>query len=248
MNPPLPLADRTALVTGAGRGIGRAIALAFAEAGADVAVTARSRDEIDAVADEIRQRGRQAIAVCCDVADSVDVDTLVATVTRELGTPTLLVNNAGGGLERRPVGEDDPENWRRVIDVNLYGTYLCSRAVLSGMKAAGGGKIINVGSGMGYQARPNNSSYNAAKAAVAMLTKCLALEVWEDKITVNELIPGPVATQLTAGVFTADAPHPQFPSEWVKRPEDVVPMALFLATQPDRGPTGQSFSIARRPI
>ena len=116
------------------------------------------------------------------------------------------------------------------------------------MKAAGGGKIINIGSGMGHQPRTNNSSYNAAKAAVAMFTKCLALEVWEHNIVVNELIPGPVATRLTADIFESDAPHPQFASEWVKEPQDVVPMAMFLATQPDRGPTGQTFSIARRPI
>jgi 3-oxoacyl-[acyl-carrier protein] reductase len=128
------------------------------------------------------------------------------------------------------------------------GVYHCCRAVLPGMKSLGGGKIINVGSGMGHQPRPNNSSYNAAKAAVAMLTKCLSIELWEHNIAVNELIPGPVATKLTADIFQADTPHPAFASEWVKRPEDVVPMAMFLATQPDKGPTGQTFSIARRPV
>eukprot|EP00913_Durusdinium_trenchii_P028358 g26586.t1 len=244
----MPLLKTTALVTGGGRGIGRAIAVAFAQAGADVAVTARSRHEIESVAEEIRETGRRSMAVVCDVTDSAGVSAMVESVADELGPVTLLVNNAGGGLERKPVGEDDPDTWRQTIDVNLFGTYLCSRAVLPGMKAAGGGKIVNIGSGMGYQARSNNSSYNAAKAAVAMFGKCLATEVWDDNICVNELIPGPVSTQLTAGIFEADAPHPQFASEWVKRPADVVPMAMFLATQPDRGPTGQVFSIARRPF
>jgi 3-oxoacyl-[acyl-carrier protein] reductase len=246
--PETPLLNQSVLVTGGGRGIGRAFALAFAKAGAKVAVTARTRSEIDAVANEICQSGSKEIAVECDVTDCKSVEQMIETVTDKLGPVSILVNNAGGGLERKPVGDDCPETWRQVIDVNLMGTYHCSRAVLPGMKSLGGGKIINVGSGMGHQARPNNSSYNAAKAAVTMLTKCLSIELWEYNIAVNELIPGPVATQLTADIFQADAPHPAFASEWVKRPEDVVPMAMFLATQPDKGPTGQTFSIARRPV
>ncbi|GAB4134910.1 MAG: SDR family NAD(P)-dependent oxidoreductase [Planctomycetaceae bacterium] len=243
-----PLENEIALVTGGGRGIGRALALAFANAGADVAVTARTKSEIENVAAEIRDCGGRAVSVECDVTDYANVERMVQAVTDSLGPVSLLVNNAGGGLERKPVGEDDPETWRKVIEINLLGTYHCIRAVLPGMKSRGGGKIINVGSGMGYQPRPNNSSYNSAKAAVAMLTKCLSLELWESGIAVNELIPGPVYTQLTADIFQADQPHPAFASEWVKQPEDVVPMAMFLATQPERGPTGQTFSIARRPV
>ncbi|MEO1997146.1 MAG: SDR family oxidoreductase, partial [Planctomycetaceae bacterium] len=160
----------------------------------------------------------------------------------------ILFNNAGGGAERNPVGADDPQNWAAVVQLNLLGTYHCCRAVLPAMQANGGGRIINVGSGMGHQATVGNSSYNAAKAGVWMLTRCLSQEVWEMGVTVNELVPGPVATRLTADVFSADQPHPQFPSEHVKGPDDVVPLAMLLATQVPGGPTGQSFSLARRPV
>lgn len=244
----MELQGKTAVVTGGGRGIGRAIALAYAREGADVCVTARSVDEIQNVAEEIREFGRTGLALQCDVTDRHAVDAMMQSAVDQLGHIDILVNNAGGGLERNPVGEDDPDNWRAVIDVNLTGTYNCSRAALPFLRESGGGKIINVGSGMGHQPRASNSSYNSAKAAVWMFTRCLAMEVWRDNITVNELVPGPVYTELTAGFFALNQPHPSIDSEWVKGPEDVVPLAVFLATQPANGPTGQSFSIARRPV
>ena len=244
----MTLAGKAALITGGGRGIGRAIALAFAREGADVCVTARSENEITAVATEIQEMGRRGIAETADIADRAQVEAMVEAAATQLGRIDILVNNAGGGLERTLVGEDDADNWANVIEINLMGTYYCSRAALPHLRNAGGGAIINIGSGMGHQPRPNNSSYNAAKAAVWMLTRCLSLEVWEDNITVNELIPGPVYTELTSEMFNADQPHPAIDSEWVKQPEDVVPLALFLAAQPEHGPTGQSFSLARRPI
>ena len=244
----MQLENKTAVITGGGRGIGRAIALAYAREGAEVCVTARSTDEIEQVAEEIRGLGRMALAIPCDVTDRHAVESMMQTAGEQLGRIDILVNNAGGGLERKPVGDDDPDNWRAVINVNLIGTYNCARSALPFLKADGGGTIINVGSGMGHQARANNSSYNSAKAAIWMFTRCLAMEVWSDNITVNELIPGPVYTELTADIFALNEPHPSFDSEWVKAPEDVVPMALFLAAQPSNGPTGQSFSIARRPV
>ena len=128
------------------------------------------------------------------------------------------------------------------------GTYYCSRAALPHLKASGGGKIINVGSGMGHQPRPTNSSYNASKAAVWMLTRCMSMQLWDEGVTVNELIPGPVYTELTADIMQTGVPHPAMASEWVKQPEDVVPLAMMMATQPKNGPTGQSFSLARRPL
>ncbi|MBT4866846.1 MAG: SDR family oxidoreductase [Planctomycetaceae bacterium] len=244
----MTLAGKVALITGGGRGIGRAIALAFAREGADVCVTARSEGEIAAVAAEIQELGRRGIAVTADIADRVQVEAMVEATATQLGRIDIVVNNAGGGLERTQVGDDDPDVWANVIEINLLGTYYCSRAVLPHLRNAGGGTIINIGSGMGHQARAKNSSYNAAKAAVWMFTRCLALEVWEENITVNELIPGPVYTELTSEIFEADRPHPAINSEWVKQPEDVVPLALFLAAQEQNGPTGQSFSLARRPI
>jgi 3-oxoacyl-[acyl-carrier protein] reductase len=242
------LEGKTALITGGGRGIGRAIAIAYAREGADVCVTARSENEITDVALAINAMGRKGVAEICDVADRAQVESMVEAVVARLGRVDILVNNAGGGLERTKVGDDNADNWARVIEINLLGTYYCSRAVLPHLRNVGGGTIINVGSGMGHQARANNSSYNTAKAAIWMFTRCLAVEVWEDNITVNELIPGPVYTELTSGIFQRDQPHPAIESEWVKQPEDVVPLAMFLATQSAHGPTGQSFSLARRPL
>ncbi len=244
----MQLQGKTALVTGGGRGIGRAIALDFAKQGASVCAAARSKSQVDAVAQEIQSMGCRAIAVECDVTDLAAVEQMVCSTIESLGSIDILVNNAGGGEERKMVGDDDPAHWKHVIDVNLLGTYFVSRAVLPHMKNSGGGAIINIGSGMGHQARAGNSSYNAAKAAQWMFTRCLAMEVWQDNITVNEIIPGPVYTELTASVFQQNQPHPVVDSEWVKGPDEVAPLAVFLATQGKKGPTAQSFSLARRPL
>jgi len=243
-----PLAGQVAVITGGGRGIGRAIAIAYAEAGAHLCVTARTSSEIDQVAAEINQAGGRAIAVVCDVSNRASVEAMIDRTVSEFSRLVLLVNNAGGGLERTLVGEDDPNVWQNVIEINLLGTYFCTRAALPHLKADGGGKIINVGSGMGHQPRAKNSSYNVAKAGVWMLTRCLSMELWEAGVTVNELIPGPVYTELTADIFPRDQAHPGISSEWVKDPVDVVPMAVMLAMQSAKGPTGQSFSLARRPL
>ena len=243
-----PLNGQVALITGGGRGIGRAVAIAYAEAGATVCVTARTSSEIDQVVSEIEQSGGQAFAITCDVSDRSSVEAMIEQTIEKFGRLDILLNNAGGGLERTLVGEDDPDVWQSVVEINLLGTYFCTRAALPHLKADGGGKIINIGSGMGHQPRAKNTSYNVSKAGVWMLTRCLALELWEDGVTVNELIPGPVYTELTADIFPKDQAHPGISSEWVKAPEDVVPLALMLATQSSKGPTGQSFSLARRPL
>lgn len=243
-----PLSGQVALITGGGRGIGRAIALAYAQAGATVCVTARTSSEIDKVAAEISEAGGKGLAVTCDVSDRASVESMIEQTINEFGRLDILLNNAGGGLERTFVGEDDPDVWQQVVEINLLGTYFCTRAALPYLKADGGGKIINVGSGMGHQPRAKNTSYNVSKAGVWMLTRCLALELWEAGVAVNELIPGPVYTELTADVFPKNQAHPGISSEWVKEPEDVVPLAMMLATQSDKGPTGQSFSLARRPL
>lgn len=242
------LKGRAAVVTGGGRGIGKAIALALAEAGADVCVTARSSEQVEAVAAGIGAFGVTGVGISCDVSDRTAVESMMNTAVERLGRLDILINNAGGGLERTPVGEDDPDVWAQVIEINLLGTYYCSRAALPHLRASGGGKIINIGSGMGHQPRATNSSYNASKAGVWMLTRCMAMQLWDEGITVNELIPGPVYTELTADIMQEGKPHPAMVSEWVKQPEDVVPLAIMLATQPKNGPTGQSFSLARRPL
>ncbi len=242
------LIGKVAVVTGGGRGIGRAIALALAREGADLCVAARTESQITSVAEEIRSLGRKALTVCTDVTDQDQVESMAGAVRDTLGRVDILVNDAGGGIEPKPVLESDPDLWVKDVDVNLIGAYRVTRSLLPLMVDAGGGRIINLGSGMGHQSGSSSSAYRVGKAGLWMLTRCLAEELWEHGIEVNELIPGPVETHLTRGRMTAGGPPPFAPSERVKLPEEVVPLALYLATQPPGGPTAQSFSLTRRPI
>ncbi|MCY3683166.1 MAG: SDR family NAD(P)-dependent oxidoreductase [Gemmatimonadetes bacterium] len=242
------LTGKVALVTGSGRGIGRAIAIAFATEGADLILAARTTEQLDAVAEEIRALGRKVLPVPTDVTNRQSVDALAEKVRGEFDRLDILVNNAGGGIERNSILDSNPDPWIETIAVNCISAYLVSHALLPLMIESGGGRVINVGSGMGHRPRAGNSAYNVGKAGMWMFTQCLAEEVWEHSITVNELIPGPVATHLTGDRMRVGGPPPFAPSEVVKAPEDVVPLALFLATQPDGGPTAQTFSLTRRPI
>jgi 3-oxoacyl-[acyl-carrier protein] reductase len=238
------LSDKVAVVTGSGRGIGRAIAIAYAAEGADLVLAARSAAELAAVAAEIRGLGGNAVVVPADVTRREAVDDLAGAVRSKFGRLDVLVNNAGGGLEKRSILDSDPDLWAEDVTVNCISAYLVSRALLPLMIESGGGRVINVGSGMGHRPTASGCAYHVGKAGLWMFTRCLAEEVWQHNVTVNELIPGPVATRLTAGA----GPPPYSDSEVIKEPEDVAPLALFLATQPDHGPTAQSFSLTRRPI
>ncbi len=245
----MKLKEQVAVVTGGGRGIGRAVALAFARQGAQVAVMARTASQLDEVVASIQAEGGQGLAIPCDVTDPAAVEQAMNEVVRHWGKLTLLVNNAGGALVRKKLWETEPELWRTSIEVNLLGTFHCCRYAVPHMIRSGGGKIINVGSGVGHEPRPGNSAYCSAKAGVWMLTRCLALELWEHQIEVNEVVPGPVYTDLTAEIFDPTGKTPPLaPSERVKTPEDCVELFLFLASCPPGGPTGQSFSLARRPL
>lgn len=244
---PETLVGRRILVTGGGRGIGRSIALACAQQGAHIAITARSADQLASVVAEIHAADGYAVSFVCDVGDVGQVERMVGEAVAALGGIDVLVNNAGGGTEHAPVAESTPDLWVACIAANLVGTYACTRFVLPEMIAGGGGKIINIGSGMGHEVRAGISSYATAKAAVWTFTKCLSLEVWQHGIDVNEIVPGPVLTPATEDRFTLDGPPPFAPSERVKLPEEVADLTVWLASQPPGGPTGQSFSLARRP-
>lgn len=241
-----PLAGKVAVVTGGGRGIGAAIALAFGGAGADVCVVDRIGSQVDAVSTEILAGGRRSLAITADLTDHRQVDAMAEDVRRELGRIDVLVNNAGGGADHLPVIESDPQDWRGVIDRNLVTAYLVTRALVPLMIESGGGKVINVGSALARL--PVSGAYSVAKAGLWMLTRQLAAELWEKDIDVNELVPGPVLTDATKDRLTVGASLPSAPSERVKTPEEVTPLALWLATHPSGGPTGQSFSLGRRPL
>ncbi len=251
------LAGKIAVVTGGGRGIGRSIALYLAGAGADIALCSRTSKEIDAVAGEIRALGRRALALPVDVSDWAQVESFAGAVIAEFDHVDTLVNNAGGGFEVAPIAESTPAGWRETVEINLFGTYHMIRAFLDDI--ARGGKIINITSGMGLEARPGNSSYSAAKAGAHMLTQCLALEVWDRGIDVNDIIPGLVATtnvdwasdrsSVESVLAEFDGKQPPFAgSERVKHPDELGDLVLWVASMPEGGPTGQSFSLARRPF
>lgn len=242
------LTNKVALVTGAGRGIGRAIAIGYTAAGAAVCCVARTQSEIERTASEIRQNGGTAISVQADVTDYNSVVHAFDSAAREFGGIDIVVINAGGNYDVSPdIESGRPEKWAHTVQVNLTGSYHTAHAAIPHLKARGGGKIIAIGSGIGHRGRPGESAYASAKAGLSMLMRVLAQELWQHNISVNELIPGPVLTERVARTF-ADRPDSvfQIDSEWVKTPEDVVPLALFLATQPDKGPTGQTYSLMRR--
>ena len=242
------LTGKVALVTGAGRGIGRAVATGYAAAGAAVCCVARTQSEIDRTVAEIRQNDGTAISVHADVTDYNSVVHAFNTAAREFGGIDIVVINAGGNYDVSPdIESGSPEGWANTVQVNLIGSYHTAHAAIPHLKARGGGKIIAIGSGIGHRGRPGESAYASAKAGLSMLVRVLAQELWQHNISVNELIPGPVLTERVARTF-ADRPDSvfQIDSEWVKTPEDVVPLALFLATQPDKGPTGQTYSLMRR--
>ena len=241
------LAGKSAVVTGSGRGIGRAIAVALAREGARVGLVARTRTEHDDAVAEARTAGGEALAIVADVTDWRQVETMAVEVRRAFPRLDILVNNAGGGAERQPIAETDPQRWVKDVTLNLVSPYLVTRAFLPWLIESGGGRIINVGSGMGHRPGAGSSAYRVGKAGLWMLTQCLAEELWTHGIEVNELIPGPVHTTLTAGRF-ASGPPPFAASERVKTPDEVVPLALWLAAQTPGGPTAQSFSLARRPL
>ena len=190
------LTGRSALVTGAGRGIGRAIALSLASAGADVAVTARSSKELDETAAAIRALGRRAEAIVCDVSERIQVDAMIARVRTALGDPLILVNNAGIAASAKLTDTTD-EMWDRMLRVNASGAFYCTRAVLPLMLAAKRGRIVNMASVAARAGAPYIAAYTASKHALLGLTRAVAAEVAGRGITVNAVCPGYVDTEMT---------------------------------------------------
>lgn len=242
------LKGKVAVITGAGRGIGKAIAIAYAKKGARVCCIARNQAELDLTVRQIQTDGGDAISIPCDVTEYYGLENAFSQINNKYKRIDVVVINAGIDCIKVSVENLEIDDWKNVIDVNLNGAFYTAKAAIPYLKKNGNGKIINIGSGMGHKGRADGAPYSCSKAGLWMLTRILAQELSEFNISVNELIPGPVITDMENKSMNDRRSAFSEDGEWVKSPEDVVDMALFLAMQPNVGPTAQSFSLMRRDL
>src|SRR2546421_9165425 len=249
------LVGKRAVVTGAGRGIGRCIALALAEAGADVAVSARTANDIEALVAEIRATGRQGVGVTCDVTVPEQVQQMMTVVTEGLGGIDILVNNAGNAGSHKFLNHPD-ELWHRMLAINLTSVYYVSKAFAPALIDKRSGRIINIASIASRVGGRYITAYTAAKHGVLGPTRALATEMLPYNITVNAICPGYVDTPMTdssvanissrTGMPEAkarEALEKTSPQNRLIEPEEVAAIALFLAQDITKGITGQAFNI-----
>jgi 2-deoxy-D-gluconate 3-dehydrogenase len=237
------LAGRVALVTGASRGIGRAIAVALAAAGAAVACAARSRDQVDAAAAEITAAGGRARALRLDVTRPEEIAAGVEEIAGALGPIDVLVNNAGIAMEKKTTEVTD-EDWDAGLATNLTSMFRCARAVAPGMMRLARGKIINIGSMYGIIGVPRYAAYCASKAAVDGLTRSLAAEWARHGIQVNCLAPGYMNTDISRAALADEKTRALFlskvPARRIGEPEEVGALAVYLASPASDFMTGQT--------
>jgi 7-alpha-hydroxysteroid dehydrogenase len=244
MDKNLPLQGKVALVTGAGKGIGRACALALADAGADVVLAARTLAHLEAVAAQVRTRGRRALAVPTDVNDVAALDHLLARTQAELGTVTLLVNNAGGS------GPNDPQklsgaDFAQVLAWNVAPAYSLIQKTAPGMQAAGGGAVVNISSVAARYVQRRFSAYGAAKAALNQMTRNLAQD-YAPLIRINAVEPGTVMTDALARYLTPerlDRMVKSTPLARMGQPEDIAAAVVFLCSPAASWITGQVLGV-----
>jgi 3-hydroxybutyrate dehydrogenase len=249
------LQGKRALVTGGGRGIGRATALRLAGAGVHVAVASRTLAEVEAVAAELRTLGVEAVSLALDVRRPAVVRDTVAEARRRLGGLDILVNGAGVAPSA-PLVKTDDETWALALETNLNGAFYCLREALPGMLAAGWGRVVNVASIAGKTGYPYIAAYAASKHGLLGLTKCAALETASGGVTVNAVCPGYVDTPMTDASIARIAGKTGLPPADVRRrleetspqkrlftSEEVAALVLFLCSEEARGITGQALSL-----
>ena len=250
------LDGKTAFITGANRGIGRAIAIEFARAGANLFLFDRQTDRISGIAEEAQAQGVRALSREGDVTRPAEVEQAVAAAEEELGGIDVLVNCAAICQSIRFL-DYTLEDWNRLMEINVAGTFLCSQAALRRMTGRGRGKIINLASIAGRIGSKFRACYNASKHAVIGLTRCIAVEFAEDGITANAICPGMVETDMFAGVVAGDAEISGVDQETMlaalqqralqKRllqPEEIATLALYLASPASDGMTGQAITYS----
>jgi len=252
------LSGQVALITGGGRGIGRAIALRFVSEGAAVMLAATKRESLEATAAEIRKAGGRAATAVVDVADEAAVKTVVAATLGELGRLDILVNNAGVGGPTLRVVDMERADWDRTLAVNVTGAFLCSKHAIPHMVARKSGRIVNITSIAGLMGYPLRSPYAVSKWGMIALTRTLAGELGEHGITVNAIAPGAVRGERVEGVIAARAAALGRPAADVERelfvdptalkrmvgPDDVAATAAFLASNDAANITGETISVS----
>ncbi|MCC5812073.1 MAG: glucose 1-dehydrogenase [Ectothiorhodospiraceae bacterium] len=241
------LAGKVSLVTGAGRGIGRSIALGLAEAGSDLVLSSRSRDELETVADEVRAMGRSALVAPCDVTEAGEVEAAVNQAVEHFGDIHVLINNAGMTV-KQPAEHLALADWQRIIDVNLTGVFLMAQAVGRRMLDQGSGSIVNISSIAAETALSGSLAYCASKGGVNMLTKVLAVEWASRGVRVNGLAPAYTETPLVKAITDskegfADRVRARTPLGRLARPEEMVGAAIFLASDASTYVTGETLRV-----
>lgn len=244
--PSFQLEGKTALVTGAGKGIGRALAIGLAEAGADVALVARTREDLDEVAQEVRRTGRQAIVCAADVTSREQVEAAVKHAVAAAGRLDIVVNNAGMNI-RTPALEVSDTEWDTIVQTNLKSAFMVSQCAGRLMKEAGGGKIINVASVAGHVALRTGVVYGSTKAALIQMTKILALEWGKHNILVNAIGPWYFRTPLTEKLLQDEEFVAQVlartPLKRIGDLKDLVGPVVFLASEAANYMTGQTLFV-----
>jgi len=231
-------------VTGAGRGIGRAIGLALAAAGADVAIASRTRGDLDSLALEIQSLGRRALVLACDVGKPAELESLVPRCIEGLGRLDVLINNAGGAGPNDPL-RTTPEQFLKALEWNVLPAFALTRLAVPAMRATGGGSVINITSAAARYAQRSFSSYGTAKAALTQLTRLLAQD-FAPHIRVNAIAPGPVVTEALGKYLTAEvreAMEKRTPLARLGSVEDIAAAALYLATPASSWMTGKTLEL-----
>jgi NAD(P)-dependent dehydrogenase (short-subunit alcohol dehydrogenase family) len=221
------------MITGASQGLGRALALAYAKEGAQVVINSRSEEAIRPVAEEAESTGAEVLALAADVSKSADVEKMVGAAVERFGRIDVLVNNAGVLGPRVAIEEYPKDEWRRVIDANLTGSFLVSKAVIEHMPE--GGSIVNVVSGVSVEGRAKWGAYSVSKFGVEGLTQILAAELEERGIRANAVDPGGMRTEMRAAAYPEEDPMTRI------TPEENTDVFLYLASDESKGVTGERF-------